>query len=182
MSTWTDKEENLPDWFTGSGSFIYHEARVGEVTLLEFLNSWLDIDRTGDWDIFPNWTKLLSGDTKELRDFLKTDLPMPIVVALYIKTKDIDGDIKEYQGVYSKKVIPAWNMKFLRNTDMSEEGLDKLRAKDKKYLKSHERFLLEVTDKQYGIMDYFIPQEAKAYNSGDNLATKKEVIATDASY
>lgn len=180
-STWVDKEENLPTWFTGAGEFQYHEARIGEATLYDFMNSWLDIERSGDYDMFLNWKNLMSGNVSELQGFLKTDLPMPIVTALYVKTREINDEIREFQGVY-KKVIPGWNMKFLRNTDMSEEGINNLRNKDKKYLKTHERFLLEVTDKQYGILDYFIPREAKAYNPDENIASGNKIMVDDPSY
>jgi hypothetical protein len=185
-TTYADDVENLSEKFV---AFPYHKARSGEPELVAFLDAWLDIDRKQAYDLTPNWKALMSGSVKELKDLQKTDLPRTIMAMATVRVVEKDGELKEYQQLYSRNILPGYNMKFFRTTKFTPEKLDALReqakdAKDtRKWLKSYEQFAVDVTDPEYGIKDAYTLDVLRPYNPEENLvATDKVLSEEDANY
>jgi hypothetical protein len=168
----------------------YHKARVGEVDLVEFLNSWLQIDRSKPFSLEVDWSKLMRGNVRELTDLMTTDLPQPVIFLAGVRVVDgeKEGDpVKEYQSVYNRRFLPGYQMKNFRAANFYSGNLEEMRkkyAKDKKNFKPTERYAIEVTDKEYGFKDFFGELgPLRKYNKEENVAASDKVIADeDSSY
>jgi hypothetical protein len=185
-TTYSDDIENLTEKFV---AFPYHKARSGEAELVAFLDAWLDIDRKQSYDLTPNWKALMSGSVKELKDLQKTDLPRTITGMATVRVVEKDGELKEYQQIYSRNILPGYNMKFFRTTQFTPEKLEALREQDKmasetkKWLKSYEKFAVDVTDPEYGIKDSYYLGVLKLYNPDENIVAGDKVLSEeDANY
>ena len=176
--SWADDENNLPKWFTERECRV---AYVGEEDLYNFMRTWLgDLDyRDAETTLQLEWTKLMKGNVKDLRDQINGEWCTSVVALATVKTVEKDGELKEYQGVYNKGFLPAYTLKQFRLVDFSSSTILKgLREKKSKDLKPHERFVLNITG-EYGCKDFYTFQELKDYNADDNLVSSDKVIADD---
>lgn len=176
--SWADDENNLPKWFTERE---YRVAYMGEEDLYNFMRTWLgDLDyRDAETTLQLDWTKLMKGNTKDLRDQIGGEWCTNIVALATVKTVEKDGELKEYQGVYNKAFLPAYTLKQFRLIDFSNSNtLKQLREKKSKDLKPHERFVLGITG-EYGCKEFYTFKDIAEYNADDNLVASDKVLEED---
>jgi len=176
--SWADDENNLPKWFTERDVRVAH---IGEEDLYSFLRTWLgNLDyRDAETTLQLDWSKLMKGNVKDLRDQINGEWCTNVVALATVKTVEKDGDIKEYQGVYNKGFLPAYTLKQFRLVDFSSSTILKgLREKKSKDLKPHERFVLNVTG-EYGCKEFYTFKDLAEYNADDNLVASDRVLEED---
>jgi hypothetical protein len=176
--SWADDENNLPKWFTERDVRV---AYMGEEDLYNFLRTWLgNLDyRDAETTLQLDWSKLMKGNVKDLRDQINGEWCTNVVALATVKTVEKDGDIKEYQGVYNKGFLPAYTLKQFRLVDFSSSAILKgLREKKSKDLKPHERFVLNVTG-EYGCKEFYTFKDLAEYNADDNLVASDRVLEED---
>jgi hypothetical protein len=176
--SWADDENNLPKWFTERDVRV---AYMGEEDLYNFLRTWLgNLDyRDAETTLQLDWSKLMKGNVKDLRDQINGEWCTNVVALATVKTVEKDGDIKEYQGVYNKGFLPAYTLKQFRLVDFSSSTILKgLREKKSKDLKPHERFVLNVTG-EYGCKEFYTFKDLAEYNADDNLVASDRVLEED---
>lgn len=176
--SWADDENNLPKWFTERE---YRVAYMGEEDLYNFMRTWLgDLDyRDAETTLQLDWSKLMKGNTKDLRDQINGEWCTNIVALATVKTVEKDGELKEYQGVYNKAFLPAYTLKQFRLVDFSSSTtLKQLREKKSKDLKPHERFVLNITG-EYGCKEFYTFKDIAEYNADDNLVASDKVLEED---
>jgi len=177
-TSWADDPNNLPTWFANRE---YRPAFVGEEELYGFLKTWLgDLDyRDAETTLQIDWKRLMRGNVKDLKDQIDGEWSTSVVALATIKTVIKDEESKEYQGVYNRMFLPAYNLKQFRLVDYSDNRvLDQLRNKKSKDLKPHERFVVQLTG-EYGCKDYFTLKDIKDYNPDDNLVSSDTVLSDD---
>jgi len=180
MCSWADDPNNLPDWFSNRD---YRQAYVGEEDLYNFLRTWLcELDyRHADTTLTLEWKKLMKGNVRDLKDQVGGEWCGNVVACAIVITKDKDGEIKEYQGIYNRAFLPAYSLKNFRLVDYSDRKIVAgLQAKKSKDLKPHERFVLNMTG-EYGCKDYYTFTDLREYNPDDNLVASDKVISDDGS-
>ena len=176
--SWADDENNLPKWFTEREVRV---AYMGEEDLYNFMRTWLgNLDyRDAETTLQLDWSKLMKGNVKDLRDQINGEWCTSVVALATVKTVEKDGDIKEYQGVYNKGFLPAYTLKQFRLVDFSSSTILKgLREKKSKDLKPHERFVLNVTG-EYGCKEFYTFKDLAEYNADDNLVASDRVLEED---
>lgn len=176
--SWADDENNLPKWFTDRECRV---AYMGEEDLYNFMRTWLgDLDyRDAETTLQLDWSKLMKGNVKDLRDQIGGEWCTNIVALATVKTVEKDGDTKEYQGVYNKSFLPAYTLKQFRLLDFSSSNtLKQLREKKSKDLKPHERFVLNITG-EYGCKEFYTFRDLADYNADDNLVASDKVLEED---
>ena len=176
--SWADDENNLPKWFTDREVRV---AYVGEEDLYNFMRTWLgDLDyRDAETTLQLDWSKLMKGNVKDLRDQIGGEWCTNIVALATVKTVEKDGELKEYQGVYNKAFLPAYTLKQFRLIDFSNSNtLKQLREKKSKDLKPHERFVLGITG-EYGCKEFYTFKDIADYNADDNLVASDKVLEED---
>jgi len=177
-TSWADDPNNLPQWFANRE---YRPAFVGEEELYGFLKTWLgDLDyRDAETTLQIDWKRLMRGNVKDLKDQIDGEWSTNVVALATIKTVIKDEESKEYQGVYNRMFLPAYNLKQFRLVDYSDNRvLQQLRNKKSKDLKPHERFVVQLTG-EYGCKDYFTLKDIKDYNPDDNLVASDAVLSDD---
>jgi len=176
--SWADDPNNLPTWFSNRD---YRVAFVGEEELYNFLRTWLgNLDlRNAESTLQLDWSKLMKGNVKDLKSQIDGEWCTSTLALATVKTVEKEDGVKEYQGVYNKAFLPAYNLKQFRLVDYGRtDVLKTLRAKKSKDLKPHERFVINVTG-EYGCRDYYTFKDIKDYNTDDNLVASDKVIAED---
>lgn len=184
VTSWADKEQNLPDWFKERN---YRVARVGEEELYRVISGWLnkldlyDAETTLSFD----WKKLINGDVRELQAQIKgeyDDTVMPLVVVRRVEKEG--EDTKEYEQIYSRNLIPGEMFKQLKLKTIDDEYITKAKSTDRKKRNRLQKFVLEVTDSQYGIRnDFYTLGKLEDYDPTKNpVANKKVVFDNDTSY
>lgn len=176
--SWADDVNNLPEWFAKRD---YRVAFVGEEELYNFLRTWLgNLDlRNAESTLQLDWSKLMKGNVKDLKSQVDGEWCTRTLALATVKTVEKDDGVKEYQNVYNKAFLPAYNLKQFRLIDYGRtDVLKTLRAKKSKDLKPHERFVINVTG-EYGCRDYYTFKDIKDYNTDDNLVASDKVIAED---
>lgn len=180
--SWASDANDLPEWFAKRE---YRVAFVGEDELYSFLQTWLgNLDyRDAETTLQLDWKNMMKGNLKDIKSQIGGEYCVNIMALATIKTVEKDGEVKEYQGVYNKAFLPAYDIKQFRVTDYSKSDvLNSLRAKKTKDLKRYERFVINVTG-EYGCKDFYILKDLKEYSAGDNIVATDAVISDDdASY
>lgn len=177
-TSWASDENNLPDWFKGRD---YRQAYVGEEELYGFLRTWLgNLDyRDADTVLELDWKTLMKGNVKDIKSQIDGEYCTNVVALATVKTVEKDGEVKEYQGVYNKGFLPAYALKQFRLVNYADtKVLDSLRNKKAKDLKTHERFVVQVTG-EYGCRDFYALKDLFEYNADDNVVASDAVITTD---
>jgi hypothetical protein len=182
LCAWAEDENDLPNWFTARD---YRKAHPGEEELYGFLRTWLGkLDyKSADTQLALDWKKMMKGNVKDLKDQINGDFAVNVGALATIITKEKDGEVKTFQGIYNKAFIPAYALKNFKLIDFSkEEELDKIKVKKNNELKPHERFVLNVTG-EYGCKDFYILNDMKDYDPEDNVMTTNEAhIESDSEY
>lgn len=180
MCSWADDVNNLPEWFSNRD---YRQANVGEEDLYNFLRTWLcELDyRHADTTLTLEWKKLMKGNVRDLKDQVGGEWCGNVVASAIVITKEKDGEIKEYQGIYNRAFLPAYSLKNFRLVDYSDRKIVAgLQSKKSKDLKPHERFVLNMSG-EYGCKDYYTFTDLREYNPDDNLVASDKVISDDGS-
>ena len=117
VCSWADDPNNLPDWFSERE---YRTAHVGEEELYDFLRMWLGkLDyRHGETVLEIDWKKLMKNNLSDIREQIDGEWcnDLGIGALATIITKEKEGEIKEYQGVYNKAFFPPYSLKYLLPT------------------------------------------------------------------
>lgn len=174
--SWASDPNDLPDWFKKRA---YREAYVGEEDLYNFLHTWLgSLDyRDSETTLELDWKKLMKGNVKELREQIDGEFTTPFGALATVVTKEKDGEIKEYQGIYNKSFIPEYAIKNFRLIDyMNPDVVAELAAKKPKDLKIHEKFVLSVLDPEYGCRDAVWLKDIIEYDPNNFIVASNEVI------
>jgi hypothetical protein len=170
---WADEEENLPEWFSKRE---YRVANHGEEDLFEFMRAWLNkIDyRDKDAILELNWKKLMKGDVKDIKEQVGGEWAGEVGCLATVIVKEVEGEIKEYQGVFNRAFVPTYSLKHFRLIDYDNDNVQKaLASKESKDLKPFERFVLKITG-EYGCRDFYRLKDIKDYDPTENP------VATDA--
>jgi hypothetical protein len=176
--TWAADENDLPEWFTKRE---YRVAKIGEEELYNFMRTWLgDLDyRDVETVLSIEWKKLMRGNVKDIKDQIDGEFSTNVIALATIISREKDGEIKEYQGVYNKAFLPAYAMKQFRLIDYdSPKTIQQLSAKKPKDLKMHEKFALTVSG-EYGCKDFYVLKDLKEYSAEDNIAASNKTIEED---
>jgi len=176
--TWAADENDLPEWFTKRE---YRVAKIGEEELYNFMRTWLgDLDyRDVETVLSIEWKKLMRGNVKDIKDQIDGEFSTNVIALATIISREKDGEIKEYQGVYNKAFLPAYAMKQFRLIDYdSPKTIQQLSAKKPKDLKMHEKFALTVSG-EYGCKDFYVLKDLKEYSAEDNIAASDKTIEED---
>ena len=177
-TSWASDENTLPEWFKGRE---YRQAYVGEEERYGFLRTWLgNLDyRDADTVLELDWKTLMKGNVKDIKSQIDGEYCTNVVALATVKTVEKDGEVKEYQGVYNKGFLPAYTLKQFRLVNYADgKVLDNLRTKKNKDLKTHERFVVQVTG-EYGCRDFYALKDLCEYNADDNVVASDAVITTD---
>lgn len=175
VCSWADDPNNLPKWFTDRG---YRSAHIGEEELYEFLHKWLGkLDyKDAETVLELDWKKLMKNNLKDLREQIDGEFCNDDGVGALatIITKEKEGEIKEYQGVYNKAFLPPYSLKYFRLIDYAKDDEQvKIRNKKPKDQKMHEKFVLKVVG-EYGCKDFYILKDLQEYNPADNIAASEK--------
>jgi hypothetical protein len=87
------------NWFTKEGPM--HQAKVGEVELLEFVRNWMNLG-SKDKCNFDNFEAFVKGDVTELKGLAKQRPTNEVTVLLGGNVVTKNGEDKMYQTVYKK--------------------------------------------------------------------------------
>ena len=150
MTSWADDENNLFDWFKENRE--YRVAFIGEEDLYDFLRTWLgQLDyRKAETTLALDWTKLMRGNVKDLKDQVDGEWCNSIVALATVVTKERDGETVEYQGVYNKAFLPGYAMRQFRLVDYTDPKIvNQLKSRKPRELRPHERFVVKVSG-EYG--------------------------------
>jgi hypothetical protein len=117
QNTWADSIEALLEndkmsWFSKNHNL--RVAKTGEVEVLEYFQRLMGLstgfkDKQGDEVKFAtSWSKIVAGDTKELKKYVKDayDMGNGLTVLLGVKTND-EG--KQFDDVYTKHIQSSKN-------------------------------------------------------------------------
>jgi len=179
MTSWADDENNLFDWFKENRE--YRVAFIGEEDLYDFLRTWLgQLDyRSAETTLTLDWTKLMRGNVKDLKDQVDGEWCNSIVALATVVTKERDGETVEYQGVYNKAFLSGYTMRQFRLVDYTDPKIvNQLKARKPRELRPHERFVVKVTG-EYGCKDYYQLKEVEDYNPENNLVASDNYISED---
>lgn len=172
---WAADENELPAWFTKRD---YREARSGEEDLYEFMRNWLNkLDyRELETALSMSWKNFMKGNTKEIKDQINGEWCGEVGVLATVITKEVEGEIKEYQGIYNKAFLPVYTFKHFRLIDYDNDTvIAALKTKDNKDLKPYERFVLKVTG-EYGCKDFYLLKDIKEYDASENFVASNEPL------
>jgi hypothetical protein len=181
--SWAADEDGLATWFKGTADSPkdYRVAYVGEEQLYEFLRTWLchlDYSKP-DTILSLDWKKLMRGNLKELTSQIDGEWCGNVVAMATIATRERDGEMKEYQGVYNGAFLPSYALKQFRLVDYNDsKKIAELASRKSKDLRMHEKFVLKLTG-EYGCKDYFTFAELQDYDPEMNMAASDKVIAED---
>lgn len=178
VCAWADDPNNLPDWFS---SRDYRVAYVGEEDFYNFMRTWLgQLDyREAETVLQLDWKKLLKGNVRDIENEIDGEWCNSIVALATITTRERDGEVKEYQNIYNKAFLPQYALKQFRIMNYEDSKvLDNIKAKKPKDLKTHERFVLNVTG-EYGCKDYYVLRDIEEYDPENNIAASDKTISED---
>lgn len=182
MTTWADSEDNLQEWFT---SRPYRVAHEGEEELYNFAVTWLNKLDTRDAEtvLAFDWSKLMKGNVKEIADQVAGEYSGTICCLVTMRTVDKEGQPMEYEQVYNKEFLPGYTMKQVRLRKIDTGFIEGAKATEKKKRSKLQKFVLNITDRQYGIKDQFTLGELTPYDPAKNITAGNAVISDeDSSY
>lgn len=178
MCAWAKDPNDLPEWFANRG---FRKAYSGEEELYNFMRIWLGkLDfREAETILQLEWKKLMKGNVKDIKDQIGGEYSSNVGALATVITREKEGEVKEYQGVFNKAFLPAYALKNFRLVDYENpEIISQLKAKKSKDLKTHERFVLTV-EGEYGCKDHYTLRDIKEYNAEDNLVASDRHIDSD---
>ena len=178
VCSWAADANDLPEWFAKRD---YRVSFVGEEELYNFMRTWLGgLDyRDASTTLQLDWKSLMKGNAKDIKGQVGGEYSTSVLALATIKTVVKNDETKEYQGVYNKAFLPAYNLKQFRLIDYNKpDVLSGIRQKKSKDLRPHERFVLNITG-EYGCKDFYILKDMKDYNANDNLVASDSVLSED---
>lgn len=187
-TTWAESEDDLPTWFTKDVD--YRVAKVGEDELYDFVNKWSSFDfKDPEFSIDLEFDKLITGDVSELKALVEQNKGRTFSGLQTIRTKTVDGEEKTFPTVYTKRFMPGYSAKVFATKKFTPEVIEALRdqaqrRKDDKTvprLKPHEQFVVDVTDEEYGIKDFFKLTLLSDYDPSENMIESDAVHSEDGS-
>jgi len=170
VCSWAADESGLPPWFTERD---FRPAYSGEEELYGFLRTWLGhIDfRDKESELKLDWKKLMKGNIKDLVSQIDGEFCAPFVALATIITKEVENEVKEYQGIYNRAFLPEYSMKHFRLLDYNDDMVQaNIETKDQRERKLHEKFVSIVVG-EYGCKDFFKLSELADYNSKENVVS-----------
>lgn len=178
MTTWADDPRNLAEWFT---SRAYRVAHEGEEELYNFAVTWLNKLDTRDAEtvLAFDWSKLMKGNVKEIADQISGEYSGTICCLVTMRTVDKEGQPMEYEQVYNKEFLPGYAMKQIRLRKIDDNFIEGAKATEKKKRSKLQKFVLNITDPQYGIKDHFTLGELTPYDPAKNITAGNAVISED---
>jgi hypothetical protein len=195
-TTWAlieDGTSTFPSWFTNFlskdksiiGNKEYRQAIVGEEELMTFVKNWAKFDLFDvDTNILLDTKKLFRGNVKELSEEINGDMVETIVamatVRISEKVVNEDSGEKEtvvYQSVYNKDFLPGFSMKYFRNIEFDAQRVNQLRSKSK--LVGFEKFIVNISDKEYGCKTPIFIGEVKDFVQGEHITANDAVLEQD---
>lgn len=181
-TSWATDPNYLPDWFTARD---YRVAFCGENEFYSFLQKWLgNLDyRDAETTLQLDWKTLMKGNVKDLKSQIGGEYATTVGLLATVKTQIKDGETKQYQGVYNKSFLAAYNLKQFRLVDYDNpEVVSKIKDKKEKDLKPYEKFVKDVKG-QFGCKDFYILKDIRNYDSSDDIVSSDVVISDeDATY
>jgi hypothetical protein len=177
-SSWADDPNNLPEWFKERD---YRVAHQGEEEFYKFMRMWLSsLDyRDKDTILALDWKKLMRGNVKEIRDQINGEWVSNVLVMAEVETVEKEDGVKEYQRIYNGGFLSPYTLKYFRLVDYTNpEVVAKLKTKKPRELKPYERFVLDITNPEYGSKHAFLLKEAVVYNPSENFAASEKVISS----
>jgi hypothetical protein len=181
-TTWADTEENLPDWFKKRE---YRLAKDGEEEMYNFMKAWLNVDlRNDSARLSFDWNKLMRGNVREIAEQIGSGYDESVVLLSMIRSVTKDGEVKEYEQVYNKEFLPGFVMKEIRLKKIDSTFIETAEKTDRKKRSKLQKFVLNVTDKQYGIKNYYTLGPLQEYDPTKNPAAgnSAKIDDDDASY
>jgi hypothetical protein len=184
--SWADSPENLPDWFKVRAFRVAHD---GEEELYNFIVNWLGkVDyKDTESSISFDWSKLMKGNVKELSEQINGEYCTTVVCLKVIRSVVKDEETKEYEQIYNRDFLPGYIMREIRlqgDKLGTDAYIERAKATEKKKRSKLQRFMLQATDSEHGIKDYFYRGESKEYDPADNVAVgdTTHIKDGDASY
>lgn len=188
VCSWASDPEDLPEWFAKRE---FRAAKSGEEDFYGLLRSWVSLNyREDDTVLQLEWKNLMKGNVDELKALIGDDLVIPFLAmaTVSIKEGDEEGEVKEYQGIYTKGFLPSFTMRHFNLIDYSNpEVIAKLELKPNKDLKIHERFVKNVTG-EYGCKDIYSLKALSDYIAEEHIVASDDAMTgsadadTDAEY
>jgi hypothetical protein len=185
-TSWADKEENLQDWFTQRD---YRVAKEGEEELYAFLQKWLGKLDFKDKDALLSFDfrKLLRGNVSELREQINGEYNDSVVFLKIVRKVEKDGEDQYYEQIYNREFLPGYVMKQIKLKKIDGnfiEAAEMQQKTDRKKLSALQRFVLSVTDRQYGIRDFYTLGELEIFDpaKATGVAVERTVNDDDLSY
>lgn len=188
-TSWAENADKLLDWFKAREFRVAHE---GEEELYNFIVHWLNkLDiKDAKAALSFDWKKLMRGNVRELTEQIGGEYEGTVTCLCTIKEVEKDGERKTYEQVYNKEFLAGYSMKEIRAgrdnpaKRISQEFIDRANATERKKRTKLQKFVLNVTDNQYGIKDYYTLGELEPYDPGKNPAAgnKSHIIDDDTSY
>lgn len=178
-TSWADKPENLPEWFTERP---YRKAKVGEEEVYNFVMAWLNkLDRRDpEAVLLGDFNKFINGEVKELRSEIGGDYAGTVCPLVVIRTVEKDGEKKEYEQIYSRNMMPGFGIKQVRTKSITADFIAAAKTTDRKKRSLLQRFVLEVTDPTYGIKeDHYVLGELQEYDPTKNPRVSGKVLTED---
>lgn len=178
MTAWSDSEENLQDWFK---SRPYRVAHEGEEELYNFAVTWLNKLDTRDAEtvLYFDWSKLMKGNVKELADQINGEYCGTVCPLVTIRTSDKEGQPIEYEQVYNKEFLPGYAIKQIRLRKIDGAFVEAAKMTERKKRTKLQKFILNVTDPNYGIKDFYTLGELVPYDPSKNITAGNTVILED---
>lgn len=178
MTTWADDPKNLAEWFASRSYRVAHE---GEEELYNFAVTWLNKLDTRDAEtvLSFDWSKLMKGNVKEIADQVTGEYSGTICCLVTMRTVDKEGQPMEYEQVYNKEFLPGYAMKQIRLRKIDDIFIEGAKATEKKKRSKLQKFVLNITDLQYGVKDHFTLGELTPYDPSKNITAGNAVISQD---
>jgi hypothetical protein len=130
-----------------------------------------------------DWKKLMKGNVKDIKEQIDGEWAGEIGCMATVIVKEVEGETKEYQGIFNRAFVPVYSMKNFRLVDYDNENVRQaLATKDTKDLKVYERFVLKVTG-EYGCKDFYSLKDIRDYDASENpVATNAPITEGGADY
>lgn len=180
ICSWAESEDDLPTWFTERP---FREAKSGEEELYGFLRTWLGkidfFDKAEPAQLELNWKQLIKGDVSELVAQIGSEYAVPFISLATVITKEVEDEVKEYQGIYNKAFAPEFSMKQFRllnyNDDMVQANVEAKKFKERKI---HEKFVANIVG-EYGCKDFYLLSELADYDASLNVVAGDDTKFSD---
>lgn len=196
-TAWVDSPGNLPKKFThfldkqgnAMEEIPYHASVQGESELIEFLDTWLSIEKKKAFDLSISADNMFKGNFRELQGLVNSDLSSLVMGVYTVRAVDGDQGVQFYQDLW-KKFLPAFTIKFFQQIDFTPEKLKEIVDKDvalrakisgkeqiqnSDWLSNWEKFAMDITG-EYGCKDSFSLKMAHDFDPETHYATQAATI------